>query len=242
MIQKVTSVNDQLEQILRGRIVNGVYAADSRMPPESILAEELGISRPTLRTVLTKLETEGLITRKQGYGTYVNKHVISVDATPKAFWNFNSLIEDSGRAASTKILSVEHRHLTEQEASFHRLSGREKFMMISMVFMADQEPVIYSMGFIPLKLFVQKREQYDFNRPINVYIKEYLNQEISYSVSDISASFASEPAQNVLGISPNTPVLRFVDFFYNLRNQGLLYGISYFCDDLLRIRVAHSWG
>lgn len=242
MAQKVTSVNSQLEQILRGRILNGVYAADSRMPPESVLADELGISRPTLRTVLTKLETEGLITRKQGYGTYVNKHVISVDATPKAFWNFHSLIEDSGRSASTRMLSADQRHLTEQEASFHKLSVREKFMVTNMVFLANQDPVIYSIGFIPLRLFTSQRDQYDFNRPINIYIKEYLNQEISYSVSDISASFAPDSAQKDLGITPNTPVLRFIDFFYNLRNQGLLYGISYFCDDLLRIRVAHSWG
>ena len=43
-----------------------------RMPPERVLAEELGVGRRSLRRALDVLEQEGRISRHQGRGTFVN--------------------------------------------------------------------------------------------------------------------------------------------------------------------------
>lgn len=241
-LEQITSVSTQLDQILRNRIINGVYAEDTRLPSEEKLAEELGVSRPTLRTALTKLAAEGLISRKQGHGTFVNKHVISVDAKPKEYWNFISLIESSGRAASVITAKIEKRFPTPEEIEVHGDLPKEKFMAVENLFLANNLPTIFSTGLIPLKLVKVKSDHYDFTQPINGYIKEYCQQEIAYSSSDISASFPPPRVAERLNLKPNTPVLLFVDIFYNLQHQGLLYGISYYCDQHLRIRVAHSWG
>lgn len=242
MAQKVASVRSQLEQILRARIEQGYYAADSRLPAEGKLAEELGVSRPTLRTTLARLETEGLITRKQGNGTYVNKHAFSVDATPKSYWNFASLIAESGRTAESRLLAVEQRDPTLEEAALYTLPATEKVVVTTTLFFADGRPVIHSTGFLPLAFVVVQQADYDFNRPIQVVLKEYCRQEISYSISDISAAFAPRPVARQLKLAPKTPVLKFVDTFFNARNEALVHGVSYFCDELIRMRVARSWG
>lgn len=44
--------------------------AGKRLPPERDLARMLGASRPTIRRVLDGFETEGLIVRRQGSGTF----------------------------------------------------------------------------------------------------------------------------------------------------------------------------
>lgn len=44
-----------------------------RLPPERDLAQQLGISRSSLRTLLDTLAAEGLISRRQGSGTYAEK-------------------------------------------------------------------------------------------------------------------------------------------------------------------------
>jgi Transcriptional regulators len=49
-----------LERGLLGRV----------LPPERELARALGVSRSTLRRALDLLEAEGLLTRRQGSGTY----------------------------------------------------------------------------------------------------------------------------------------------------------------------------
>lgn len=241
MAEKIASVRTQLEQILRHRIEHGHYAAESRLPAEHRLAEELGVSRPTLRTTLARLEAEGLITRRQGDGTYVNKHAFSVDATPKSYWNFSSLIEESGRSARSQLLSVTQRLPTEQEAALHGLPVDRKIVVTATLFTADDRPVIHSTGLLPLIDGVDP-EHCDFNQPIQLVLRAYGRQEISYSISDISAAFAPRPVARLLQLTPRTPVLKFVDTFYNARNQALVHGVSYLCDEQIRMRVAHSWG
>ena len=44
----------------------GLYADCSRLPRETVLSEELGISRTQLRDALAELDREGFITRRHG--------------------------------------------------------------------------------------------------------------------------------------------------------------------------------
>src|SRR5258706_7274408 len=60
-------VRDELTQ----RISRGLLPAGSRLPSEPALASELGVSRATLREALRALETEGVVRRMWGSGTFV---------------------------------------------------------------------------------------------------------------------------------------------------------------------------
>jgi DNA-binding FadR family transcriptional regulator len=57
--------------VLRHRILTGVYAAGDSLPGERELSEELGISRLTLRSAIAHLESEGLLRAVHGSGTRV---------------------------------------------------------------------------------------------------------------------------------------------------------------------------
>lgn len=46
-------------------------ASGSKLPPERVLATQLGISRAQLRQVLAQLADEGMLTRRQGAGTFI---------------------------------------------------------------------------------------------------------------------------------------------------------------------------
>ena len=62
---------------LRRRILEGEYAFEERLPAERSLAEEFGVSRGTIRSVLQVLETQHLVTRQIGSGTYVSHREIT---------------------------------------------------------------------------------------------------------------------------------------------------------------------
>ncbi len=53
------------------RIKAGTLGAGQQLPPERVLASELGVARNTLRKALTRLETDGYLTRRIGSGTFV---------------------------------------------------------------------------------------------------------------------------------------------------------------------------
>ena len=56
---------------LSARIKSGGYVADARLPSERALANELGVSRNTVREALDYLAVKNFITRRPGSGSFV---------------------------------------------------------------------------------------------------------------------------------------------------------------------------
>ncbi|OZI66379.1 GntR family transcriptional regulator [Bordetella genomosp. 11] len=56
--------------LLRQRLLDGVYGAEEALPGENALAQEYAVSRLTVRRALDALAQEGLVSRRQGRGTF----------------------------------------------------------------------------------------------------------------------------------------------------------------------------
>lgn len=69
-IRKISAVDEVFEYLHR-RIVSGEFGPGHRFPAQDLLAEELGVSRSTVREALNKLSLLGLLTAKPGVGTLV---------------------------------------------------------------------------------------------------------------------------------------------------------------------------
>ncbi len=65
-------------------MLEGLDVGDS-LPSERRLAEDLGVSRPTLRQAIDGLVAEGLLDRRHGSGTYVAEPRIAVSLTMTSF-------------------------------------------------------------------------------------------------------------------------------------------------------------
>ncbi|MGC8873743.1 MAG: fatty acid metabolism transcriptional regulator FadR [Chloroflexia bacterium] len=61
-----------VEQALVSAILDGTFPPGSTLPGERELAERLGVTRPTLRETLRRLERDGWVTIRQGKPTRVN--------------------------------------------------------------------------------------------------------------------------------------------------------------------------
>jgi GntR family transcriptional regulator len=89
----------QLQRRLREAIENRILGPDDALPPERDLAEELAVSRITVRKAIDGLVEEGLLVRRQGSGTFVSNRV------EKNFSKLTSFSEDM-RARGRKPRSV----------------------------------------------------------------------------------------------------------------------------------------
>ena len=63
----------QVADQLRALIDSGEYGVGSRLPTERDLAEQLKVSRPTVREALIALEVEGRVRIRVGSGIYVSE-------------------------------------------------------------------------------------------------------------------------------------------------------------------------
>jgi len=70
--QRAPSVTEHAIDKIRERIVSGAWGAGDRLPKESELAGELGISRNSLREAVRALSQLRVLEVRQGDGTYVS--------------------------------------------------------------------------------------------------------------------------------------------------------------------------
>jgi GntR family hexuronate regulon transcriptional repressor len=62
----------QIARQIAAAIAGGRYASGDKLPSERELADDFGVSRPTIRDAMIALEFQGLVEARQGSGVYVS--------------------------------------------------------------------------------------------------------------------------------------------------------------------------
>lgn len=68
------SLSDQLYDEIYRRLSSSEWPIGTRLPTEAELTRQFGVSRSVVREALVRLRVDGLITSKQGAGSYVTGH------------------------------------------------------------------------------------------------------------------------------------------------------------------------
>ena len=84
----------QLAAFLRGRIEDGALSAGDRLPSEAELCAEHGVSRGTVVRAIAELVSLGLVTRRQGSGSYVASRSLNRKAAPATDDAIESYLQD----------------------------------------------------------------------------------------------------------------------------------------------------
>src|SRR5579872_5234284 len=78
----VEGLTEQLVEVMKSWVLNGVIAPGERMPPERELANLLKVSRSSLRPALKTLEVMGVLEARQGSGTYLTESAENILSQP----------------------------------------------------------------------------------------------------------------------------------------------------------------
>lgn len=128
----------QLKRKLRAAIENRVLGPDDALPPERDLAEELSVSRITVRKAIEGLVEEGLLMRRQGSGTFVSNRV------EKNFSKLTSFSEDMrarGRKPRSVWLNRAAGTVTPEESMTLRSSPGTPVYRFHRIRFADEAPM-----------------------------------------------------------------------------------------------------
>ncbi|HEY5289550.1 MAG TPA: GntR family transcriptional regulator [Caulobacteraceae bacterium] len=136
----------QLHRALRQAIANKQLAPDEALPAERDMAQDLGVSRITVRKALDALADEGLVTRRHGAGTFVAARV------EKSFSKLSSFTEDMlarGRVPRSAWLRRSDGAVTPEEAMILGLSPATPVYRFSRIRFADDAPMALEHTTVP---------------------------------------------------------------------------------------------
>lgn len=236
MLKRNPSLTEQAKSYIKQRIMNDEFD-EGRIPAETTLAEELGVSRTTIRDALSRLELEGTIYRKQGAGTFVNEPGLRIQTRLEEIWTYEGMLRAHGYTPSTRIIGVEEQSPGKDTAAELGIASSQNVLVIEKLFLADDEPVIFVFNCIPTALISTPTPDVDFHQPIFAVLEQLAQQHLSYYVSEIVPLIASRRLTDVLALKPNTALISFEEIGYNQDNQPIIKSTSYFKDDLLRLRL-----
>ncbi|MDX1377399.1 MAG: GntR family transcriptional regulator [Anaerolineales bacterium] len=233
------SIAEQVEELLRGRVREGIYAPGMRMPSEYDLSKEFGVSRATIRTVLARLAVNGLILRKQGDGTYVNARVRDISTRTGNVWEFARVIECNGYKPKIETVSIEKTVADEREADALAIAQGTDLLALSRLFYADDQSVILAKNVIPLSFVCEPIDQIDGQLNIQEIIRRYCSQSIAFAITDIRSTLVSEEIN--LDKDTGQPLIELQVCFYSKQNIPLALGLNYFNDEILRLSLVQAW-
>ncbi|MGE4284252.1 MAG: FadR/GntR family transcriptional regulator [Clostridia bacterium] len=125
---KRTNISSKVSEQLRDQIIIGEWKAGTKIPSENDLAQQLDVSRITVRQALQKLTTLGLLETRPGEGSYVIEPSLGIymnSMIPLAFLSDAATMEV---LEFRQIIEVETAGLAAQKATEEDIGKLENIL------------------------------------------------------------------------------------------------------------------
>ena len=200
-----TPLYQQLEDILRVFISNGQWSPDHPIPSENELSKAYGLSRMTVRAVITNLVREGLLYRVQGKGTFVVPPKISTRSP--AYLGIREQLEEQGYSTATKLVEFSRVAPPARIQKILGLEQEEKAIYIRRARYVDGSPISIHTSYIPDRLCPTMKSD-DLE---TVQLCKILESDFGLKPSQVHESLETCPANDqqaqFLHIKKNYPLL-----------------------------------
>ncbi len=179
----------QVAQHLEHLIDSGELAAGSRLENEIDLADQLGLSRPTMRRAIQYLVERGLVVRKRGVGTQV------VHAKVRRKVELTSLYDDLSKASReprTEVLSFERKPATGGVALELGVPEGTEIYAFERLRYADAEPLALMRNYVPAGILPLTGEDLEGHGLYDLLRASGVNLRIAKQAIGARAAFAAE--------------------------------------------------
>ncbi len=126
------------------------------LPSERRLAQDLKVSRPTLRAVIDELVREGLLLRRHGSGTYVAEPKI---ALPLTMTSFSEDMARRGMRPSSRVVAFELTSAGAKLGQRLQISPVDEVWVITRLRLADDETMAIEWLHAPRRLLPDLRRE-----------------------------------------------------------------------------------
>ena len=222
-------ISQQIAARLLDEIRDGAYSAETKLPAEVELAANLGVSRTVIRDALAELEREGYVERVRGIGTVINRQVAALRRRLDQKFEYNAMIQAMGRTPHADHISVQRLDADEALAARLALEPGQPVLMIKKRVLADRQPVIWSVDYLPAALFPPALlDRLDFGRPVFDVMEEASGVSVVSTVAHVSAVLGDPASRRILAVQPHEALLLLEEVSYTKLAKPVMYSLSYY--------------
>ena len=214
----------QVEDLLRKLIDLPQYKKGEFLPKEVDLARQLGVSRNTIRQATNKLEYEGLIIRKKGFGTKVAEKTLTTQLNN--WHSFTQEMNDKGIAFVNYLIDAQWVEASEKVSLFFHIPENSKIVKLSRLRGDEQGPFVYFESFFHPRLGITPDE--DFKQPLYELLERNYKTPVTTSREQIRARIASQTIAQMLKIEKGDPILVRERFVLDPGDRPVEYNIGFY--------------
>ncbi len=226
------SVRDELA----GRITSGAIPPGSRLPPEPRLAEDLGVSRATLREALRSLEEDGFVTRRRGAGTFAT-HRPRLRNNLDVNFGVTEAIRASGMQPGTVDTKVDIAPASALEAAALDIDPGEPVVTIERVRTADERRVVFSRDVIAQTLVGEDTLARLDNGSVYDLLESSAHVAIQHGVVELEPITADRSLSRKLKIPVGSLLLYLRQIDYDRSGDPVLLSHEYHLGDAFEFSV-----
>jgi GntR family transcriptional regulator len=204
-------------------IASGEWPVDRPIDSESDLGVALGCSPGTVRKALDKLEAEGLVTRRQGRGTFITDQ-----CSDALVMRFTNLRINNGQRVTGLIESYE----CQVELANADEKPRLRLCDVDRVFRCVRLRQLNGRRFMYETVVISQRlmpglTQEDFSNPrVGSVGARRHNMLVGKADERLSIALADSAVAHALGVAVNEPLLRLDRVIYSLNGKPLEWRVA----------------
>ena len=225
-------IYSQVERMVMEMIDAGLLASGQRAPSERKLAEQLGISRMTVRAALSNLIADGFLYSVPGKGTFVADPKLRQDLLELT--SFTQDMQRRGLRPGSRLLDLGvHREAPAKVYQALGLPEEEELVRLHRLRTADDQPMCLETSYLPGASFSWLLGQ-DFESKSLYKALEDHGVELIKAEEHLEATSVREAETELLTIPVGSPALLIERTTYTMQEKPVEYVKSLYRGDRYR--------
>jgi len=220
----------EIQNLLLQRIKNGDYQEGQLIPKEVDLAEQLNVSRPTVRHAIRNLVQGGYLERRKKRGTIVTQTKIKQQFT-HVIESYNTEIQNNGLVAKTQVLNFSTEKASDEVAEALTIKPNTEVYKLVRLRSADNKPVVFVVTYLPIAQ-LPDLQKIDFTHHSLYSELAKAGLEITHVSRKIEVHPATEEEAQLLETDIKAPIFYFHTIGFTKDHRALEYSIASYRGDL----------
>ena len=211
-----------------------------KLQAEPVLAKTLGVSRATLREAMRDFESQGLILRRQGIGTFVVSHPQIIASGLEVLESIETLAKKIGLIVSMGDLNIDQIKAQGELAEVFELDPGTTLVRVRRTILAENRPVAFLVDILPENVLQPADLPAGFTGSVLDLLLRRGTPMLTKSIANIQAEAASTEVARALHIQRGDVLLVFLARLFDAGGKVVDYSTSYFLPGYFQFHVVRS--